>query len=340
MSLLFKTALFSLVTFITCTSSSEMPDGHLLVLKVIQIDTQRPQPEYYNHASLFKVEFDGTVSQYWNYSYDHPHLLFSDNLFAVDIENQLVYLGVQDQILALDLTTGVVAKKVPLEAPNLQFFWNYDYVPEDNAIYGVCTGKREWDWCRVKLHPLLKKYRVEFLYRFPGASIEFSPTNDIYYMDKKHHSIWYLSGISYALGTNYSTGEQIFFGNSTYQDDYIFHDHVLNRTFAVTFNSTFTKDSTAFLTELYHMPKREKILMMLPPNLRLAYFGSCSYDPETQTLIALMASVTDYFTEAMPTELVFVDVVNLTYKMVPLPGFKNWSSGQPITAMKFMPYKH
>lgn len=168
-----------------------MPDGYMVALKVLQIDSRFPD-QHYNHASLFRIDFNGTVTQYWNYSYDKPHLLFSDNLFAIDTESQLVFLGVEDQILALDMTTGAVAKKIPLEVPNLQYFWSYDYIPEEKALYGVCTGRGEWDWCRIKLDGLFPKNK--FLYTFPGTN-EYGPLSDIYYMDKEHQSIWFHVGI-------------------------------------------------------------------------------------------------------------------------------------------------
>ena len=95
---------------------------YMLAMKVVQIDTQTPTPEYYNHASLFKIEFNGSVSQFWNYSYNKPHLVFSENLFAIDLENELVYLGVEDQLLALELSTGEGKINIPLQVPNLQFF--------------------------------------------------------------------------------------------------------------------------------------------------------------------------------------------------------------------------
>lgn len=223
------TSVLCLITFTTTALCSDIPDGYMLALKVVQID--RPQPPlYYNHASLFKIEFDGSVSQFWNYSYDSQHTMFGENLFAIDTESQLIYLGVVDQLLALDLTSGVVKIKIPLEAPNLQYFWNYDYIAKEKAIYGVCTGHRAWNWCRIKLDAPLDKdsIKVENLYQFPGTN-EFGPIDDIYYMDKEHQSIWYLTSINFANGVNYTTGERIFYVNSSYQDDCIAHDHDLNK---------------------------------------------------------------------------------------------------------------
>ena len=55
--------------------------------------------------SLFSVkliDIDGTVTELWNYSLNSSDVLLSDNLFAVDIESELVYLGSEDLLLALD----------------------------------------------------------------------------------------------------------------------------------------------------------------------------------------------------------------------------------------------
>ena len=47
--------------------------------------------------------------------------MFSDNLFILDTENELVYLGVADQFLALDLTTGKVKIKNPYKTSKLAY---------------------------------------------------------------------------------------------------------------------------------------------------------------------------------------------------------------------------
>ena len=76
----------------------------------------------YNHASLFKFDFDESVAQLWNYSYDQAHQLSAENLFAIDSRNNLVYLAALDQFIALDLYTGQVKHKIPLKPLNLQYF--------------------------------------------------------------------------------------------------------------------------------------------------------------------------------------------------------------------------
>ena len=292
------------------------PDGYLLVFKDTTI-----------YTSLYKVNFDGTVQRYWNFTLNYPHTLYSFNLFAVDTKDQLVYLGVMDRFLALDLLTGKVAVNKTLKAPNLMFFWNYDYIAEENAIYGVCTGNDQWNWCRVKLG--VPNIKLEFLYEFPGTS-ELGPISDIYYMDKVHQSIWFFSGISYAFGVNYTTGEIIFKGNQTYSDDCIVHDHKLNRTFTIT--------TGVLLAELHPWPGKETKLLNLPTDLRTAYDGMCVYDQETHTLIAVMSNDSIYLNDKRPTYLLLIDVVSLSYKSVALPEFRKWKDYQylPVTGVKYM----
>lgn len=98
------------------------------------------------------------------------------------------------------------------------------------------------------------------------------------------------------------------------------------------------------LAELHPWPRNETALMKIPPNLGIAHLGSCSYDPKTHTLIGLMLVASDSSASdcsrsqfLMPSNLLLIDVVNLTYKTVPLPGFKKWNWSWPITAVKFIP---
>ena len=144
---------------------------YLLGLKVVQYDQDRPEVIYYNHVSLFMINFDGSVTQLWNHSLGQHHTVYDQNNFAVDAKNELVYLGVEDQFLALDLYTGKVKIQFPLQRPNLQYFWNYDYVPQDNAMYCVCTGNNRRNWCRIKLGEVhAQKSNLEFLYELPNDS--------------------------------------------------------------------------------------------------------------------------------------------------------------------------
>ena len=323
-------------------------NGYLLGFKLVMYDQPR-QNIYYNHASLFKIEFDGRVTQLWNYSLGMHHTMFSDNLFAVDAENELVYLSVTDQFLALDLITGETKIEIPLKAPNLQFFWNYDYVPKDSAIYGVCTGNDAWNWCRIKLNKLHKqKIKLEFLYIIPNDILELSPTDDFYFMDKEHQSIWYTPGTNDVFGVNYTTGNVIFKGFDTLynkqnitHDDCIVYDYSMNRIFTLVY-STFDP-SYPVLAELHSAPGNETILMKLPTDIRPSHTGTCAYDPKTCTMIALMANTTTYLSSSMSYYLLLIDVVGLTYEMIPLPGLQKWTETNngywPLTAVKFIPMK-
>ena len=293
-------------------------------------------------ASLYKVELDGNVSHLWSYDLG-SHKFFSDNLFAVDAENELVYLGVADLFVALDLNTGEVRVQIPLQPPNLQYFWNYDYVAKDNAIYGVCTGNNKWNWCRIKLHDVhLQKIKVEFLYELPNDILELGPSNDLYYMDKEHQLIWYYPGITDVFGINYTTGELIFRGvhnDSNYiTDSCIAHDYVLNRTFTLVWGIL---AKFPLLAELHPKSQQnETVLMELPLSLRCANFGTCAYSPQTHTMMALMANVSTFMSDFMLYYLILIDVVGLTYEVVPLPGLREVTNSKyPITAVKFVPNK-
>ena len=301
----------------------KVPDGCLLALKLLQMYD-------YNHVSLFKIEFDGSVTQYWNYSYAKSHQIVSDNLFAIDVEDELVYLGVIDQFLALDLTTGQVKIKLPFK----QYFWNYDYISRDKAIYGVCYSYESemWKWCHIKLNGTTN-VTLEYFYPFPAVSPVIAPLEGTYYMDKEHQTIWYFL-IGLARGVNYTTGEVIFTsGEAT--DLCIAHDHFLNKTFTIMNN---INDKPA-MAELLPYPHPEKKLMELPWNLRPNYQGTCSYDPETHTFIGLMTNVSlsNYTHYYMPTHLLLINVLNLTSRIIPLPAFdEKWSSNFPITGLKFI----
>ena len=295
-------------------------------------------------AALYKLEFDGNISHLWSYPLG-SHSLFSDNLFTVDVKNELVYLGMADQFVALDLNTGEVKVEIPLKPPNLQYFWNYDYVAKDSAIYGVCTGNGKWNWCRIKLHKVhLQKVEVEFLYELPNTILEFGPASDVYYMDKEHQTIWYYPGIQVVFGINYTTGELVFRGNNTLYNDQtlvsdscIAHDYSLNRTFTLAWGIFI---NYPLLAELHAKPQNETVLMELPLSLRCANFGTCAYYPKTHTMIALMANTSTFATDSMLYYIILIDVVNLTYERVPLPGLRELTnSDQPIEAIKFISNK-
>ena len=314
-----------------------IPDGYLLGFKVLQID-QPSKSHYYNHASLFKIQFDGMVTELWNYSYNASDVLFSENLFAVDPQNELVYLGSADLFLALDLNTGEVKIEIPLQSPNLQYFWSYDYFAKDKAIYGVCTGQSEFDWCSMKQIGANNAH-LKFLYQMPYTN-EYGPTNYIYYLDKEDQTIWYYPSYIYqfAIGVNYTTGRQVFTStrNPNGTTDYcIAHDHATNRVF--TFTAT---PSSTGLGELLAEPHQRKMLLELQgeDDLRLSTIGTCAYDPKTHTMIGLMSSQANYMYHAMPTSLLLIDTVSLTFRIIPLPAFQEkWDSGWPVTAMKFVP---
>ena len=315
-----------------------VPDGYLLGLKVVQNDTPNSS---YHHATLFKIEFDGSVKQLWNYSYPHSDILTCSNLFAVDSKNKLVYLGARDHFLALDLNSGKIKIKIPLNSSNAQYFWSYDYFPEDNAIYGVCTGNSQWNWCRVE-QTATNSAHLDYLYHLYNTS-EFSPIDYIYYLDKEDQTLWYYPGFLfefYAVGINYTTGENLFMSTLDKDEELcIVHDPIMNRVFSYIWNSE--TSTTVGLAELFQKPKPRQLLMKLPTFEQLfpSYFGTCAYDHKTHTMILLLSNSAVSKRHAMPTDILLLDVVHLTYKQIPLPLFREkWDSTNPLTAMKFIPH--
>ena len=300
-----------------------------------QIDQPRFN-RYYSHISLFKIEFDGAVTEFWNYSLNSSDVLFSDNLFAVDIENELVYLGCQDLFLALDMTTGVMKIKIHLEIPNLLFFLNYDYFAKDNAIYGMCTGNNMFDWCRIK-RTGLNSARLEFLYHLPYTE-ELGPTEDIYFLDQEEQTLWYYPDYS-AVGINYTNGDVIFIGsaeNPDMPDDCIVYDRVMKRVFTYIWNGNSLY--SVGLGEIFPQPKQRKILLDMSADygdLVVARIGTCTYDQTTHTMVALMRNFTA--ANLLPTHLLLIHTVSLTYKLIPLPTFqeKQWEN---ISALRFIPH--
>ena len=296
-------------------------------------------------AAFYKLEFDGKVSSLWSYPLGN-NSLYHESLFTVDVKNELVYLGTLEQFLALDLNTGEVKVEIPLNPPNVQYFWNYDYVAKENAIYGVCSGGPNWDWCRIKLHELhLQKVEFERFYEMPTEIIgDFSPASNVYDMDKEHQTIWYYSSLLDIFGINYTTGEFVFRGNDTLYNEHTFvsacciaHDYSLNRTFTLHWDYL---EKYPLLGEVHPMPRNATTLMKLPSSLRPVNYGSCAYYPKTHTMIVFMANITTYLTDSMSYYIVLIDVAGLTYEIVPLPGLRELTNTDwIISAIKFIPNK-
>ena len=318
-----------------------LPKGRLLGLKVVQIDQPRMN-NYYNHVSLFEIDFDGTVTEFWNISLSPSDTFYSDNSFTVDVENELVYLGSSDQFLAVDLKTGAVKIKIHLEPPNLQYFWNYDFVAKEKAIYGVCTGNNQWNWCRIKQRGNDSAH-VEFLYPMPFTGT-FGPIDDIYYIDVEEKTIWYYPSYldEFAVGVNYTNAEGVFISAvnpGDTEDLCIVHDRVLDRVFTYVWNKT--NFTAVGVGELFLRPKHRKILIDLSKygDLSPTNFGTCTYDQSTHTMMGLMRLMLNQ-DSLMPTHLLLVDVISVTYKLIPLPVFhEKWNSNiWPVTSVKYLPY--
>ena len=325
------------------------PDGYLLCFKVVEIiPDHKNNISGYNHYSLFRIDFDGTVTEFWNHTLNPNgrEMIYQYNLFTVDTENQLVYVGVNDQFLALDLETGIPIIRIRLRPPHLQIFSTYDYFPKDKAIYGVCIGTNIpfylWNWCRENQIGI-NKVELEYLYVLPDANTTGAITN-IYYLDQEEQMIWYYPGTyQHALGVNITTADVDFVsGMSPAQldDQCIVHDRSMDRVFTyVWYNHNYTSYTSLGLGELFPKPKERKILLDLShfKTLVPSQPGTCAYDQTTHTMMVLMRNCTDY-DHQMPTGLLLIDTVSLTYKLTPLPMFReNWDSKDQVSAMKFIP---
>ena len=322
----------------TQTLTRQMPNGYLLAFKAVQIDTRVPTYRFYNHVSLFNITLDGGVTELWNISLTEGRLMFDLSTFAVDLENNLVYISVINQFLALDLHSGETVFQFPLEIPNLQYFSTYDYNAADETIYGVCTGNAKFNWCGIKIHKNAQKATVNFYFQLPYTD-ELGPVNYVYDVDLLHQTVWYYPGwiIDFALFVDCKSGKELFVSGPS-NGTCIRHDPYLNRTFAIVEDIV---EGTVRLTELQPRPNKEKVLMDLPSDLRLNFFGTCVYDQKTHTLIGLMGIMDPgkYWYHKMPTALLLIDVVNLHFEHVPLPTFmKKWDSDNSITGIKFIPY--
>ena len=315
-------SILCLAVLVSYCSSLTIPNGYLLVFKA--------SGENWYKISLFQVTFSGTVQQLWNYTLGY---LDNPNLFAVDIKNQLVYIGVTNQLLALGQKTGKVIINKPLNASVFNYFMSYNYVQEENAIYGMCAGSDDrYDWCRIKLG--VPEFKLESLYHLPGTSGLNQPSLTPYYMDKTRQTVWYYIGYDDCHGLDYTTGEEIFHSKSTipFGDACVAHDHMLNRTFAIALGPSGSDNS--ILTELHPLPQNETRLLDLPSGIDPAEL--CDYDQETHTMIALMFKASANITDLMPTQLLLIDVVGLSYKSVALPEFRKWADDWPATGVKYI----
>ena len=329
------------VAAVTAPSSSELPrswswrDGG--------------KPDGYLLASLgttfFKLELNGSVSHLWTFPLGNL-TLFDDNLFTVDVKKELVYLGVVEEFTVLDLNTGKVKVQIPLLQSSLDVFWSYDYVEKDDAVYGVCPNDEgRWFWCCVELQDQ-QKVKSEYLFEIPSIPGAFDKRSDLYYVDVDHLSLWYYLGVNQVYGINATSGEVMFRSNDTlyYFDGMTFtsamcivYDFSLNRTLALHWDYLV---KCPLLGELHHNSQNATSLMELPSSLRPVNSGSCAYYSQTHTMIVFMANVTTFLTDSMSYYIVLIDVVGLTYEVIPLPGLRELTNTDwIISAVKFVPNK-
>ena len=331
------------------------PDGYLLCFKVVEIfPDHKNNISGYNHYSLFRVDFDGTVIEFWNNSLEIKEMIFQYQLFAIDTENELVYVGVNDQFLALDLETGIPITRILLKPPHLQIFNTYDYFPKEKAIYGICIGNGPYyysNWCRMN-QTGMDKVELEYLFTLPLAN-ESGPMFGLFYLDQEEQMIWYYPNLKdmYAISVNITTTEVHFTSGVIspfeIQDVCIVHDRSMDRVFTYVwyYNDSSNLYTSLGLGELF--PNTSKVSRKIVLDLSQSEYsglvpadtepGTCTYDQTTHTMMVLLRNYTDY-DHQMPTGLLLIDTVSLTYKYTPLPTFrKKWDSTEKVSDIQFIP---
>ena len=122
------------------------------------------------------------------------------------------------------------------------------------------------------------------------------------------------------------------------QKIYVVHDRVRNRVFTYVWTSSDGRLNAIGMGELFLRPKQRKILIDLSGlgDMRPTGFGTCAYDQNTHTMIGLMTNSTT-FGRQMPTHLLLMDTISLTYKLIALPTFREkWDDAWWITSVKFI----
>lgn len=337
MKLLIAGALTLFATSYVFCSESSFPDGYLLAFNVVEDSSLES-----DNVSLFRIDLNGTTSHLWDISLYKSDRLYFQNLFAIDTSNNLVYVGVRNKLLSLDLSKGSIRTKRQLgtNCEGSGFicrndFLNYDYITKHKTILGICSGAFEWNWCRIdtKLNPPLIDH---VYYSLPYADV-IGPSNYIYFLDQDEQSLWYYPGSStypqppkFAVGINYTNGSQIFksASNPVHSEDVcIIRDHAKSRVFTLIRDH---KKLTALgIGELFPQPQPRKILVDFSKEDEdkfITSYGSCTYDESSRTLIGFISNTTEGV-----SEILLVNLEELSYKTIPLQGFPN---SKPIALRK------
>ena len=311
------------------------PKGYLLVLKVVQDPIWADKS--YNHASMFKVGFDGSMNKWWNVSFDENVGPLSYGAFAFDAASETVYLPTVGQITGISQNGKIMAKAVNKQ--NHQYFWNYYYESKSKTFVGVCSDdKREsWSWCQVnsKSGTLSRSaHRLPYT-DGPNGLDQLEP---LYTIDFNQQLIWYKPYLQdFLTAANYMTGETVFVSGQIDGASCIAHNPLSNKTYILK-GYDVSQYYRLAVFELLPKPNAPKEILKLIDDSRviISIFGSCDIVPKANMLYVFMTNVSASLDNLMPTDLVLVDLSIPSYKQIPL-DYKQWQAGEVITGVKYIP---
>ena len=300
------------------------PKGYLLVLQALPAPTR---------ASLFQVDFNGSVTKWWNQSFDSSAASYG--AFAFDKEKRIVYLPTTNQITGVTKDGEVVVKRT-LAKENYQYFWNYFYNSQSTTFSGICTNEThsEWNWCTMNA----KNGVLSRLSEIPFASSNGPNGLDIYapiYSVGLHQQlIWYKPYLyDFVVGTNFTSGDVAFISGEA-GPSCITYNPLTNKTYTVGGKSSMYYELSVY--ELLPKPNPPKELVKLLPtdqNLIISVLGACGIIPQDNIIYVLMTNIT--IGTLMPTDLILVNLSDLSYEQVPL-DYRKWMSDSVMTGVRYI----
>ena len=330
--------------FVVSTLALPRDDGgYFLALKVVQDPIWGNKS--YNHATMFKVGFDGSISKWWNISFNENIGPISYGAFAFDSTKNIVYLPTISQITGVS-QNGMVTINAPLQT-NYQF-WNYFYEPQSDTLVGSCSdttgsGKNNpmWYWCELSVRTGALLHSTVKLPYTDGLA----PFEPNYSVDLHEHLIWYKSyNQLHVFAADYLTGKLVFTSGET-QATCVAYNGFANKAYILSGNGISQYYSLSVF-ELLSTPQHPKEIIKLPKDnsFIISTFGSCGMIPKTNTLFVFMTNITKtvsiYNDSLMPTDLILADLTNLSFKQVSLDIGDNasgWNSEDILTGSIYVP---
>ena len=284
----------------------------------------------YDHATMFQVGLDGSISEWWNVSFNEDIGPISYGAFAFDSTKNIVYLPTIGRITGVN-QDGTVTINKTLQTRNQ--FWYYLYESQSDTLVGSCSdttgsGKNNplWYWCQLDVKTGTLKHSAARLPYTDGPNGLHTAT-PLYSVDREHQIIWYKPNMkSFIVAANYTTGK-ILFTTGNASPSCIAYNEVTNKAYILAGDVSQYYDLSVF--ELLQHPQPPKQLIKLPQDRTfiISSLGSCGVIPETNTLYVFMNNITTgiIYNSFMPTDLMLVDLTKLSYKQVSLESSK-WRS--------------